>query len=137
MEADWVKPGAVVIDVGINTVDDPSAKRGYRMVGDVSKDVRSVASMITPVPGGVGPMTIAMLMQARLAARAPGPAASRLSPRRLLAPALRRTRSAAPSASSSQAEERGPRRHAPTRDLHPPLGFPVLCVQSCAASCAI
>jgi methylenetetrahydrofolate dehydrogenase (NADP+)/methenyltetrahydrofolate cyclohydrolase len=61
--ADMVKPGAVVIDVGINRVDDPSAKKGYRIVGDVKFDeVRAVASKITPVPGGVGPMTIAMLL---------------------------------------------------------------------------
>jgi methylenetetrahydrofolate dehydrogenase (NADP+)/methenyltetrahydrofolate cyclohydrolase len=58
-----VKPGAVVIDVGTTRVDDPSAKRGYRMVGDVHfAEARQVASMITPVPGGVGPMTIAMLL---------------------------------------------------------------------------
>jgi len=62
--ADMVKPGAVVIDVGINRVDDPSAKRGYRIVGDVDFDaVRQVASHITPVPGGVGPMTIALLLR--------------------------------------------------------------------------
>jgi methylenetetrahydrofolate dehydrogenase (NADP+)/methenyltetrahydrofolate cyclohydrolase len=61
--ADMVKPGAVVIDVGINRVDDPSAKKGYRIVGDVKFDeVSQVASKITPVPGGVGPMTIAMLL---------------------------------------------------------------------------
>lgn len=61
---DWVKPGAVVIDVGINRVDDPSAKRGYRLVGDVAFDeVKEVAGWITPVPGGVGPMTIAMLLR--------------------------------------------------------------------------
>jgi methylenetetrahydrofolate dehydrogenase (NADP+) / methenyltetrahydrofolate cyclohydrolase len=61
--ADMVKPGAVVIDVGINRVDDPAAKKGYRIVGDVKFDeVRAVASKITPVPGGVGPMTIAMLL---------------------------------------------------------------------------
>ena len=61
---DMVKPGAVVIDVGINRVDDPSAKNGYRLVGDVDFDaVREVASLITPVPGGVGPMTIAMLLR--------------------------------------------------------------------------
>jgi len=61
---DWVKPGAVVIDVGINHVDDPSTEKGYRLVGDVAFDeVSEVASAITPVPGGVGPMTIAMLMQ--------------------------------------------------------------------------
>ena len=63
IKADMVKPGAVVIDVGINSVDDSSAKRGYRLVGDVDFDaVLEVASAITPVPGGVGPMTIAMLM---------------------------------------------------------------------------
>ena len=62
--ADMVKPGAVVIDVGINRVDDPAAKRGYRLVGDVDYDaVAAKAAWITPVPGGVGPMTIAMLMQ--------------------------------------------------------------------------
>lgn len=61
---EWIKPGAVVIDVGTNAVDDPSAKRGYRLVGDVDFDqVKEVASAITPVPGGVGPMTIAMLLQ--------------------------------------------------------------------------
>jgi methylenetetrahydrofolate dehydrogenase (NADP+)/methenyltetrahydrofolate cyclohydrolase len=61
--ADMVKPGAVVIDVGINRVDDPSAKKGYRIVGDVKfGEVSRVASRITPVPGGVGPMTIAMLL---------------------------------------------------------------------------
>ncbi len=73
--ADMVKPGAVVIDVGMNRVPDASAKRGYRLVGDVDFDgVKSVASLITPVPGGVGPMTIAMLLQntARAASRALG-----------------------------------------------------------------
>jgi len=67
--ADMVRPGAVVIDVGINRVEDPSAKRGYRLVGDVDFDaVVEVASQITPVPGGVGPMTIAMLMRNTLTA---------------------------------------------------------------------
>ncbi|HVA56855.1 MAG: bifunctional methylenetetrahydrofolate dehydrogenase/methenyltetrahydrofolate cyclohydrolase FolD [Gemmatimonadaceae bacterium] len=62
--ADMVKPGAVVIDVGVNRVADASAPKGYRLVGDVDfEGVRQVASLITPVPGGVGPMTIAMLMQ--------------------------------------------------------------------------
>ncbi|MHB9138384.1 MAG: bifunctional methylenetetrahydrofolate dehydrogenase/methenyltetrahydrofolate cyclohydrolase FolD [Victivallaceae bacterium] len=62
--ADMVKPGAVVIDVGINRVEDPSSGKGYKLVGDVKYDeVAEKASMITPVPGGVGPMTIAMLMQ--------------------------------------------------------------------------
>jgi methylenetetrahydrofolate dehydrogenase (NADP+) / methenyltetrahydrofolate cyclohydrolase len=59
----WVKPGAVVIDVGINRVDDPSHPKGYRLTGDVAyQECAAVASAITPVPGGVGPMTIAMLM---------------------------------------------------------------------------
>jgi 5,10-methylene-tetrahydrofolate dehydrogenase/methenyl tetrahydrofolate cyclohydrolase len=61
---DWVKPGAVVIDVGINSVDDPTNPKGYRLVGDVAFDeVKEVAAAITPVPGGVGPMTIAMLLR--------------------------------------------------------------------------
>lgn len=69
VKADWVKPGAVVIDVGINRVDDPTRKRGYRLVGDVAFDeVKEVAGWITPVPGGVGPMTIAMLLQNTLTA---------------------------------------------------------------------
>jgi methylenetetrahydrofolate dehydrogenase (NADP+) / methenyltetrahydrofolate cyclohydrolase len=60
---DMVKPGAVVIDVGVNRVDDPSKKQGYRLVGDVKFDeANEVASAITPVPGGVGPMTITMLL---------------------------------------------------------------------------
>ncbi|XP_031490365.1 bifunctional protein FolD 4, chloroplastic-like [Nymphaea colorata] len=59
----WIKPGAVVIDVGINPVNDPTAPRGYNLVGDVCFDEAcKVASAITPVPGGVGPMTIAMLL---------------------------------------------------------------------------
>eukprot|EP00300_Choanocystis_sp_HF-7_P027622 c32795_g1_i1.p1 GENE.c32795_g1_i1~~c32795_g1_i1.p1 ORF type:complete len:311 (+),score=72.81 c32795_g1_i1:48-935(+) len=61
IKADWIKPGAVVIDVGINSVPDSSPK-GYRLVGDVDPDAAKFASKITPVPGGVGPMTIAMLM---------------------------------------------------------------------------
>jgi methylenetetrahydrofolate dehydrogenase (NADP+)/methenyltetrahydrofolate cyclohydrolase len=61
---DMVKTGAVVIDVGINRVDDAAAPKGYRLVGDVHfESVRRVASLITPVPGGVGPMTIAMLLK--------------------------------------------------------------------------
>lgn len=60
---DMVKPGAVVIDVGVNRVDDQTAEKGYRLVGDVDFDpCAEKASWITPVPGGVGPMTIAMLM---------------------------------------------------------------------------
>lgn len=61
--SDMVSEGTVVIDVGVNRVDDPSRERGYRLVGDVDYDgVREKASWITPVPGGVGPMTIAMLL---------------------------------------------------------------------------
>lgn len=64
VKADWIKPGAVVIDVGTNKIDDPQDKRGYRWVGDVDFDnVKEVAGAITKVPGGVGPMTIAMLLQ--------------------------------------------------------------------------
>ncbi len=61
--ADMVKEGAVVIDVGVNRVEDASRERGYRLVGDVDFDaVKEKASLITPVPGGVGPMTITMLL---------------------------------------------------------------------------
>jgi methylenetetrahydrofolate dehydrogenase (NADP+)/methenyltetrahydrofolate cyclohydrolase len=61
--ADMVKDGAVVIDVGVNRIEDPTRERGYRLVGDVDFDaVREKASLITPVPGGVGPMTITMLL---------------------------------------------------------------------------
>ena len=64
VKGDWVKPGAVVIDVGTHRIDDPSAKRGYRLTGDVDfDDVAPVAGWITPSPGGVGPMTIAMLLK--------------------------------------------------------------------------
>jgi methylenetetrahydrofolate dehydrogenase (NADP+) / methenyltetrahydrofolate cyclohydrolase len=60
---DMIKPGAVVIDVGTNRVDDPTTKQGYRLVGDVNfAEARQVAGAITPVPGGVGPMTITMLL---------------------------------------------------------------------------
>jgi methylenetetrahydrofolate dehydrogenase (NADP+)/methenyltetrahydrofolate cyclohydrolase len=63
VHAEHVRDGAVVIDVGINRVDDATSERGYRLVGDVAFDeVSEKASAITPVPGGVGPMTIAMLM---------------------------------------------------------------------------
>lgn len=63
ISAEMVKPGAVVIDVGINSIPDATKKSGYRLVGDVDFDaVKEVASKITPVPGGVGPMTIAMLI---------------------------------------------------------------------------
>ncbi len=61
--ADMIREGAVVVDVGMNRVDDPSAKKGYRLVGDVDfANVAPKCSHITPVPGGVGPMTVAMLM---------------------------------------------------------------------------
>ena len=61
---DYIKPGAVVIDVGVNRVDDPTKEKGYRLVGDVHfAEASEVASLITPVPGGVGPMTIALLMK--------------------------------------------------------------------------
>jgi len=61
--AEMVREGAVVIDVGVNRVEDPAAKNGYRLVGDVDfESVQQKASMITPVPGGVGPMTITMLL---------------------------------------------------------------------------
>ncbi|CAG9761362.1 unnamed protein product [Ceutorhynchus assimilis] len=61
---DWVKPGAVVIDCGINSIPDPTKKSGQKLVGDVAYDeVKDVASHITPVPGGVGPMTVAMLIK--------------------------------------------------------------------------
>ena len=62
VKSDWIKPGATVIDVGINRIEDSSKKSGYRLVGDVEIDASNVAGNITPVPGGVGPMTIAMLM---------------------------------------------------------------------------
>ncbi len=63
VKPEMVKPGAVVIDVGINRIDDPSSNKGYKLVGDVDfEPVSKVASAITPVPGGVGPMTVAMLM---------------------------------------------------------------------------
>ncbi len=72
--APMVKPGAAVIDVGINRVADPTAKSGSRLVGDVDFDgVSPVAGFITPVPGGVGPMTIAMLLANTLTAASGGP----------------------------------------------------------------
>jgi 5,10-methylene-tetrahydrofolate dehydrogenase/methenyl tetrahydrofolate cyclohydrolase len=64
VKADWVKPGAVVIDVGTNKIDDPTKASGSRTVGDVDFNaVKEVAGAITPVPGGVGPMTITMLLE--------------------------------------------------------------------------
>lgn len=69
VKADWVKPGAVVIDVGINRVEDATKKSGFRLTGDVAyEEVSPLCSAITPVPGGVGPMTIAMLMKNTLQA---------------------------------------------------------------------
>ena len=69
VRGDWIKPGAVIIDVGINRVEDATKPRGYRLVGDVAfEEAKEVASAITPVPGGVGPMTIAMLLQNTLRA---------------------------------------------------------------------
>lgn len=62
VQADWVKPGAAVVDVGVNRVDDDSREQGYRLAGDVHPEVADVAGYLSPVPGGVGPMTIAMLM---------------------------------------------------------------------------
>lgn len=67
VRGDWIKPGAVVIDVGINHVDDSTRPKGYRLVGDVNyTEALDVAGAITPVPGGVGPMTIAMLLRSTL-----------------------------------------------------------------------
>lgn len=63
VKANWVKEGAVIVDVGVNRVEDSSRERGWRLSGDVSPDVGEVASWLSPVPGGVGPMTVAMLME--------------------------------------------------------------------------
>ena len=64
VKPDWLKPGAVVIDVGINSEDAPGTKKGYRLVGDVDFEAcEGKCEKITPVPGGVGPMTIAMLLR--------------------------------------------------------------------------
>ncbi len=69
VRGDWIKPGAAVIDVGINEKPDATKKKGYRLVGDVNfEEAVQVAGYITPVPGGVGPMTIAMLMRNTLRA---------------------------------------------------------------------
>ncbi|MCS6994226.1 MAG: bifunctional methylenetetrahydrofolate dehydrogenase/methenyltetrahydrofolate cyclohydrolase FolD [Anaerolineales bacterium] len=69
VRGEWIKPGAAVIDVGINSKPDETKKSGYRLVGDVNFDeAKEVAGWITPVPGGVGPMTIAMLMKNTLRA---------------------------------------------------------------------
>ena len=69
VRGDWIKPGAAVIDVGINSKPDATKKSGHRLVGDVNfEEAKEVAGFITPVPGGVGPMTIAMLMRSTLRA---------------------------------------------------------------------
>ena len=68
IKRDWIKPGAIIVDVGINRVADDSAPRGYVLIGDVEKTANEVASWMTPVPGGVGPMTVAMLMENTVAA---------------------------------------------------------------------
>ena len=67
IRGDWIKPGAFVIDVGVNRVEDSTKKRGYRLVGDVAfEEAKEIAGAITPVPGGVGPMTIAGLLGSTL-----------------------------------------------------------------------
>lgn len=69
VRGEWIKPGAAVIDVGINSLPDPTRKSGHRLVGDVNfAEAEQVAGFLTPVPGGVGPMTIAMLMKNTLRA---------------------------------------------------------------------
>ena len=69
IKAEMIKEGAVVIDVGINRIADENTKKGYKLVGDVDfESVKKKASWITPVPGGVGPMTVAMLMKNTLLA---------------------------------------------------------------------
>jgi len=69
VRGDWIKPGAVVIDVGVNRIEDTTRKQGYRLVGDVAfEEAIQVAKAVTPVPGGVGPMTIVMLLQNTLRA---------------------------------------------------------------------
>ena len=64
VKKDWIKENCIIIDIGINSKPDSSKKRGYSLVGDVDfNDVKDKVDYITPVPGGVGPMTIAMLMK--------------------------------------------------------------------------
>ena len=66
VHGDWLKPGAMVIYVGINPIEDPNTKRGYRLVGDVFfEEASRIVSTFIPVPGGVGPMTIAMILNQR------------------------------------------------------------------------
>jgi 5,10-methylene-tetrahydrofolate dehydrogenase/methenyl tetrahydrofolate cyclohydrolase len=70
VKGEWIKEGAVVVDVGINSIDDPNSAKGYRLVGDVEyESAAAKAAHITPVPGGVGPMTIAMLLSNTLKAK--------------------------------------------------------------------
>lgn len=84
VKADWIKPGAVVIDVGTNYISDPSRKSGQRLVGDVDfQEASQVASLITPVPGGVGPMTVCMLMQNVLESAQRSAAATAVKPLKL------------------------------------------------------
>ena len=72
VRGDWIKPGACVIDVGVNRVEDPTAKKGFRLKGDVEYEAAAqAAGWITPVPGGVGPMTITMLLANTVEAAAP------------------------------------------------------------------
>lgn len=63
VKPEWIKEGAVIVDVGVNRVEDSSRERGWRLVGDVSSEAGEIASWLSPVPGGVGPMTVAMLME--------------------------------------------------------------------------
>ena len=63
VKSEWVKKGAVIVDVGVNRVDDSSRERGWRLAGDVAPEAGEIASWLSPVPGGVGPMTVAMLME--------------------------------------------------------------------------
>lgn len=63
VKPEWIKEGAIIVDVGVNRVEDSSRERGWRLVGDVSSEAGEIASWLSPVPGGVGPMTVAMLME--------------------------------------------------------------------------
>jgi len=63
VKSEWIKKGAVIIDVGVNRVEDSSRERGWRLAGDVAPEAGEIASWLSPVPGGVGPMTVAMLME--------------------------------------------------------------------------
>tara|TARA_Y100000768_G_scaffold87091_1_gene62395 strand:- start:49 stop:936 length:888 start_codon:yes stop_codon:yes gene_type:complete len=63
VKSEWIKEGAIIVDVGVNRVEDSSRERGWRLAGDVSPKAGEIASWLSPVPGGVGPMTVAMLME--------------------------------------------------------------------------